>query len=437
MAKAVIMPRQGQSVESCIITQWHKNEGDSVSKGEILFTCETDKASFDVESELNGTVLVLLAEEGDDVPCLDNICVIGEEGEDISEFIKTDESPQKEDKAKEPDKAELKAVEIVPEKSEKGEYKVSPRARNAAQKQNVDLSKAAASGPYGRIIERDIQKLAAEGYKVTKAAAESYAGGLQGTGIAGTVTTKDLKNPVLTPQKSAALESEYTDEKLSNVRKVIAKSMHTSLSEMAQLTLNASFNAAEIMEFRKSVKSSGEALGIGNITLNDMILFAAAKTLKNHSACNAHYLGDKIRYFRNVNLGVAVDTDRGLLVPTIFNADSMTLNELSLAAKGIIDKAKTGSISPDLLTDGTITVTNLGALGVESFTPVINPPQTCILGVCAITEKVRMINGEVSVCPVMGLSLTFDHRALDGAPAARFLNELCKALENFSLLLGK
>jgi len=235
----------------------------------------------------------------------------------------------------------------------------------------------------------------------------------------------------------AVSDSPYEDVALSGVRKVIAKAMHESLSTMAQLTINASFDATGILAFRKAVKEKGEALGLGNITLNDMILFAAAKTLADHKECNAHFLGDKMRLFADVNIGIAVDTDRGLLVPTVFGAGGMSLGDLSAGAKAVITAAQGGKISPDLLTGGTFTVTNLGALGVESFTPVINPPQTCILGVCALEDKVRVVSGEIETYKSMGLSLTFDHRAIDGAPAARFLKDLCAALENFSLLLSK
>ena len=224
---------------------------------------------------------------------------------------------------------------------------------------------------------------------------------------------------------------------MSGIRKAIARSMTASLSEMAQLTLNASFYDTQIMEYRNLLKKNAEAMGLNNITFNDMVLFAVAKTLKNHKDCNAHFLGDKMRFFNNVNLGIAVDTERGLLVPTVFNADKMSLNELSANAKKVIKAAQGGSISPDLLSGGTFTVTNLGAMGVESFTPVINPPQTCILGVCNITRRVKEVNGEDVFYNAMGLSLTFDHRALDGAPAARFLKELCTNLENFNLLMAK
>jgi pyruvate dehydrogenase E2 component (dihydrolipoamide acetyltransferase) len=213
--------------------------------------------------------------------------------------------------------------------------------------------------------------------------------------------------------------------------------MHASLSEMAQLTLNSSFDAAAILNFRKNLKNNAQVLGLENITLNDIILYATAKTLKNHKDLNAHYLGEVMRYFTSVNLGIAVDTERGLVVPAIFGADTMSLNDLSKAAKKIISEAQSGSIDPDKLKGGTFTVTNLGSLGIESFTPVINPPQTAILGVNNITRRVKQVKDQDIFYDCMSLSLTFDHRALDGAPAARFLKDLCANLENFDLLLAK
>jgi pyruvate dehydrogenase E2 component (dihydrolipoamide acetyltransferase) len=236
----------------------------------------------------------------------------------------------------------------------------------------------------------------------------------------------------------AADAAEFEDVKLSNVRKVIAKSMHASLSNSAQLTLNASFDATKIMAFRSSLKNGAEAMGLANITLNDIVLFAVSRTLNQHKDLNAHYLDDKIRYFKHVNLGIAVDTERGLLVPTLPLADCLSLNELATQSKALISEAQGGKISPDKLSGASFTVTNLGSMGIESFTPVINPPQTGILGVCTIVNRVKKNGaGELVTYPAMGLSLTFDHRAIDGAPAAKFLKELCNNLEHFELLLAK
>ena len=437
MATLVIMPRQGQSVESCVITEWKKKKGDAVAEGDVLFSYETDKSSFDEPATVAGTLLAVFAEEGDDVPCLEPVCIIGNEGEDISALMpnaNAEAVPVEAAAPAEEKKEEVKKEEVVVETKsadKDGMMKISPRAKNLANKTYADLSQATPTGPNGRIIERDVNRLLDNGQRLTPEQYEAF----MKTGVAPTAETAEA--PISAAAPAAAPVAEYEDVKLSNVRKVIAKSMHESLSSMAQLTLNASFDATQLMEYRALLKQNAEAMGLNNITFNDMVLFAVAKTLKNHKDCNTHFLGDKMRYFNNVNLGIAVDTERGLLVPTVFNADKMSLNELSANARTVIKAAQGGSISPDLLSGGTFTVTNLGAMGIESFTPVINPPQTCILGVCNITRRVKQVNGQDVFYDAMGLSLTFDHRALDGAPAARFLKELCTNLENFNLLMAK
>ena len=182
----------------------------------------------------------------------------------------------------------------------------------------------------------------------------------------------------------------------------------------------------------------GIKLGLANITYNDMILFAVSRVLQNHKVFNAHCIGeDTIRYFKTVNLGIAVDTERGLMVPTVFGAEKMSLNVLAKSAKSVISDAQGGKINPDLLKGATFTISNLGAMGIESFTPIVNPPQTAILGVDCITRRIKEVNGEDVTYSAMGLSLTVDHRVIDGADAARFLKELCTSLENIDLLLMK
>ena len=444
MATPIIMPRQGQSVESCIITAWNKKVGDTVEKGEILFSYETDKSSFDEPAPESGKLLAIFHEEGDDVPCLENVCVIGNDGEDFAQFApasEDDAAPAEEVKT---ETATVAAIEVPAEvvASADANGAISPRAKLLADKTGADLLKANPTGPNGRIIERDVQSLLDRGLTVSAAAAAGYTSALEGSGINGKVVLADLSAK---PAEAAATVSapapvaEYVDEKLPNIRKVIAKSMHASLSNMAQLTLNASFDATKIMALRASLKNGAEKLGLANITLNDMVLYAVSRVILNHRTLNAHYLDDSntMRFFNTVNLGIAVDTDRGLLVPTLFNAEKLSLNDLSKSAKAVITDAQKGTINPDYLKGASFTITNLGSLGIESFTPVINPPQTGILGVDTITRRIKEVNGEDVTYPAMGLSLTFDHRALDGAPAAKFLKDLCFALENFDLLLTK
>ena len=445
MATVVIMPRQGQSVESCVITAFNKKVGDTVEKGETLFSYETDKSSFDEPAPEAGTILAIFREEGDDVPCLENVMVIGKEGEDVSAFAPAADAPAA--PVAEAAPAAAPVAEAAPAAAPAAEASatgtaasISPRARLLAEKTHADLLKAVPTGPNGRIIERDVQKLVDMGLTVSPAARDGYAAAVEGSGISGKVVLSDLSAPVAAPAAEAAPAAAlaaYEDVKTPNIRKVIAKSMCASLSTMAQLTLNASFDASKLMALRASLKAKAEALGLPNITLNDMVLYAVSRVVLNHRILNAHYLDDITRYFNTVNLGIAVDTERGLLVPTVHSAEKLSLAELAVASKKVIKEAQSGTISPDLLKGASFTVTNLGSLGVESFTPVINPPQTGILGVCTITQRVKEVNGELRTYPAMGLSLTFDHRALDGAPAAKFLKELCVALENFDLLLTK
>ena len=472
MAIPVIMPRQGQSVESCIITKWHKQVGDAVGAGDLLFTYETDKATFDAESEAQGTLLATFFEVGDDVPVLLNVCVIGDAGEDASAFApegSAGEAPGTAQGAaqatpdagqaamKVADAAQGAAQASMPVSLE--DMIISPRARAIALASGADLSRAVASGPDGRVIARDVVAVVDAGHVVTPAAREGYAGGASGTGLGGRVTIADAASAALTAAagaisaisgggippigqvKSGAAGSvpESVLEPLSGIRKAIARAMQESLSNLAQLTHTASFDCTQIMALRKNFKDNGAAYGMEGITLGDMILYAAARTLimPEHRALNAHFLPEGIRYFSGVNLGVAVDTERGLMVPTLFGADQLSLRQISGGLKALAGQARSGALSPDAMAGATFTVSNLGALEIEHFTPVINPPQTGILGINTITTRVREVGGELVAYPCMALSLTYDHRALDGAPASRFLRDLKRNLENFELLLAR
>ncbi len=440
MANPVIMPRQGQSVEACIITAWHKKVGDAVSEGDLLFSYETDKSAFDEKSPVSGTMLAILAAEGDVVPCLDNVCVIGAAGEDISAF--TGGAPAAEEKKEQvPAAAPAVQKEAVPTTRREGDVlRISPRAKALALKTGVDMTRVSPTGPHGRIIQRDIDAALDSGYHGTVADVEAFlAGGYQNS-TAVEVAQSTAVGAVQQGQGDAVFVTGGTDfglyeeAPMSGVRKAISRSMCASLTEMAQLTLNASFDATSIMEYRKQLKQNAEALGLPKITLNDMVLYAVSRTLPAHPYINANLVGDSFRLFRHANIGLAVDTERGLLVPTLFGADTMSLAQIAAASKEAAERARSGQLSPDEMSGGSFTVTNLGSLGIESFTPVINPPQTAILGVCTITNRMR---ADGSVYPAMGLSLTFDHRAVDGAPAAKFLAQLCSMLENFQLLLAK
>ena len=417
MANAVIMPKAGITVESCIIGTWEKKVGDAVKVGDILFTYETDKASFECESTEEGTLLEIFFGDGEEVPCLVNVCAVGNPGEDCS-ALRPDgaatEAPAAEAAPAPAAEVAPVAAPVVAESTavEGDKSAVSPRAKKLAERAGVDATLATPTGPNGRIIERDVRNLIDN--PVVAAA------------------------PVAAPVAAAAApEAEYEDVKFSGIRRAISKSMMTSLSTIAQLTHNTSFDASSILDYRKQLKASeGDCAGI---TLGDIVLYAVSRTLLNHPDLNANMIDDStIRHFKHVNLGVAVDTPRGLMVPTIFNADQKSLLEISREVKELAAQCREGNIIPDKLAGASFTVSNLGNLGVESFTPVINPPQTGILGVCGTIDRVkRGKDGEIAIYPAMGLSLTYDHRAVDGTPAARFQKELCQNLENFTVLLAK
>ena len=450
MAVAVIMPRQGNTVESCIITKWAKQKGDAVKVGDILFSYETDKAAFDEEAKVEGTLLDVFFQEGDDVPCLTNVCVIGAPGESTAEFAPAGEAAADAPKEEAPAQAAAPAEELAEPVVISGDMKISPRAKALAERTGADLSFVRPTGPDGRVIERDVQALLDAGRVVSAAARGAYAGGVEGTGLGGRVTLSDLAaKPAAAAAPTAAAaqvevgapnDDSYT-EPLPNIRKVIARTMHSSLANMAQLTHNISFDCTQIQALRKLFKEKGEEMGMNKVSLNDIVMYAVARTLTmpEHRALNANLIDDgkTMKYFNCVNLGMACDTDRGLMVPTIFGADKMSLKQLSDTAKKLAKDCREGHINPDYLQGGSFTVSNVGAYGIESFTPVINPPQTGILGVCGITTRVREVNGQIEAYPAMGLSLTYDHRALDGSPASRFLKDLKYNLENFTLLLAR
>ena len=437
------MPRQGQSVESCIVTEFKKKVGDKVAVGDVLFSYETDKASFDEESKVEGTVLACFYSENDEIPCLSNVMVIGEPGESFEEFAPAaSAAPETPAEAGPAPSAEVNVVEAVPETVAAAVVPgapVSPRARKLAKEKGLDPGQVAGSGPHGRVIARDIE--AAQGAPLSGLArAMAAAGGLQapssGSGPAGMVKGSDLKE--WTPVTSGIYGEgeDFVVEKMSNMRKLIAKSMYNSLQNSAQLTHMLGADARTIQSLRKKAKKALEEGRIdANITINDFVCYAVIKALQKFPKVNSHCLGDSMRIFNTVNLGCAVDTERGLMVPCIPHAEKLDIIALSKALKKVADDCKKGSINPDLLSSeaASFTVSNLGGFGVEWFTPVINLPQSGILGVGTIVPRPKAIDGGMAFVPYLGLSLTYDHRALDGGEATRFLKQVAVEIETLDV----
>lgn len=408
MASEILMPRQGQSVESCIIIEWKKQEGDPILEGDILCEVETDKATFEVESTATGELLAILHEADADVEVLKPIAIIGENGEDISAWKCSSIQPTQELNVNENTppaitQSESPQTSTTTHPSNATEFISSPRARTTATQRGIDITTLTGSGPHGRIIEQDV--LAAKP----------------------------------TPQKTAAFSSDNGEERTEilakGIRKVVAERMLNSLQTTAQLTLNSSVDARSILRFRELCKQPNRQEKFGKVSINDTVLYATVKALDNFPELNAHWVGDRSIQYKNIHLGFAVDTPRGLMVPVIKNANTLSLLELSAEAKRLASNCIKGAIDPDDLSGGTFTVTNLGAMGIESFTPVLNMPEIAILGVCAIQPKPVMKGLETEFIPHMGLSLTFDHCAIDGAPAARFIAHLREKISNIELTL--
>ena len=456
------MPKQGQSVESCIVSEFKVKVGDAVKAGDVLFGYETDKATFEEEAKVDGTVLAIFWQDGDEIPCLENVLVIGNPGESFEEFApkgnggETASAP--ENIPSETASASLRPLPPAepagpsllsgrgwPEVSEaisSSGSAVSPRARKIAEEKGVDVKRIAGSGPYGRVIARDVEAAAeAQGRLTGLAKARMAEGGLAspgtGTGLAGSVKGADLKQWKPSHTDIAGEGAEFKVVKMSNMRKLIAKSMYNSLQNSAQLTHMLGADARRIQALRKKAKKALEEGKVdANITINDFVCYAVIKALQKFPNLNSHCLGDAMRLFKPVNLGVAVDTERGLMVPAVPHADELSIVELSKRLKKVADDSKKGSINPDLLSPeaASFTVSNLGGFGVEWFTPIINVPQSAILGVGTIVPRPKDLGGGVyAFVPYMGLSLTYDHRAVDGGEATRFLKQVAAEIENLEV----
>ena len=447
MATAVVLPKQGNSVESCVIQRWMKNVGDAVKEGDGLCEVETDKATVEVEATATGILLAIFRPAGDDVAVQTAICAIGAAGEDVAGLAPVGGAAATAQPSAAPAVAPSPVVgssgrPVVDSPAEAAPAAgSSPRARAAAAAAGVDVSRVPASGPNGLVIERDVQAVAAGSAKLTPAAlAAGGTPGATGTGIGGRVTTADLAAPRPQDDRTTGRPDDrtgaITEIPVKGIRKVIAERMRASLGGTAQLTMTAYAKAGAVQAWRARHKASAEALGLPAVSINDLVLFAVSRVLPRFPALNAHFLGTTIRQFSDVNLGVAVDTDKGLMVPVLMHANRKSVAQIAAEFKPLAKACQAGKATPESLSGSTFTVTNLGALGIESFTPVLNAPEVGILGVGGISLKAYEGANGPEFLPAMSLSLTIDHQALDGAPAARFLQALVAAIENIDVLLA-
>lgn len=533
MAHVVIMPKLGNTVESCIIVKWNVSEGQEVGADSVLCEIETDKATMDVPAGVSGTLLKRLRAEGDDVPVLEPIAIIGAAGESIEGL--TGQVPQQ---APQPEAAVLKdegarpsaasgreggaaaaataataatmAVAAAPSVAVAASMPTatdasrgaSPRARALANGEGLALSSIAeGTGPGGRILERDVRAALDAAPQMTAAARsivtlnELYKSGKTiGSGLGGRVTLSDLADmeaakaakpaseadvhvaatqaaggarveagaqaaaPAAAPQGATetAYPGPFTDTPIKSIRKIIADRMMHSLQSSAQLTLSTSAPAEKMLAVRARFKNSDPSLGLSGITIGDLVAYAVLRVLSRHPKLNSHSMEGLFRSYSHVHLGFAVDTPRGLMVPVLRNADTLSLRQMSGESKKLAKACIEGGINPDLLTGSTFTVTNLGSFGIESFTPILNEPEVGILGVCSIVPRpvaesggatsgtsgavaAGQVGGVSGTAPAyemrIGLSLTIDHRIVDGADGARFLKDLTEYIANIDVAL--
>ena len=462
MAVEVIMPKAGSEMEEGEIVQWFKNEGDHVEEGEVLLEIVTDKVNMEVEAEATGTLLKILAQAGDVVPVVQTIAWIGEPGEKIPGASESGEvAPAETIIEKKVDYTPVKEVEKV----DYSGLRATPAARAYARKKGIDLSKVKGSGPKGRIHKDDvldyklnskvkISPLAERIAKIEGINTES----IVGTGPNGKIMKADIMAVLHGVQKAEAAPKAEVAPKaakapkapnenqwgvvetvpMSPMRKVISKRMSESYFSAPTFVVNVEVDMTELLALRKKVVDAIIEETGKKATVTDFISLAVIKSLMKHPYVNASLSGDEKEMYLHhyVNLSIAVGMDSGLVVPVIKGADKMSLKELVVASKEITTKALAGKLKPDEMADSTFTISNLGMYGVKSFVPIINQPNTAILGVSATVQKPVVLNGEVTVRPIMTLTLTADHRVVDGLEGAKFMKTLKEAIENpLSLLI--
>jgi len=426
MAIKIEMPKLSDTMEEGVIAKWNVKEGDKISAGDIIAEVETDKATMDVEAFDDGTLLKIIPQEGDAVPLGGLIAVIGEEGEDISDILdgaggggssessSSDDSDKKEEKKSEEskeDKSEEKTeTKETSSESDNGRVKASPLAKKMAEDKGIDLTSVQGSGPDGRVVKKDI---------------EDYKGGSSsGSG---------LSKPSSSSSASRSFESlESKEVKVSQMRKVIARRLSESKFTNPHFYETIDIDMKAAMAARSSMNEANDV----KISFNDIVVKACAIALTRHQAINSSWHDDVIKEHGDVHVAVAVAIDEGLMTPVITHADKKGLSEISSETRELAGLARDRKLQPEQMEGSTFTISNLGMFGIEEFTAIINPPNACILAVGAIRDVPVVENGAVVPGKRMKITLSSDHRIVDGAKAAQFLNTVKNLLENpLSMLL--
>ncbi len=443
MAETIIMPKQGLQMTEGTIIEWRKAEGEQVTEGETLFEIETDKLNIEIDALATGTLLKIIHAEGDTVPITEVIGIIGEPGEDISALLA---DPGETAVEEEPvaEKSAGKASTSVPASVTRAPGErvfITPRARKIAEERSIPYEQIAGSGPDGVIIERDVKAWQPEAQPASTPLARKLAASgdvdlkaLSGSGPRGKIYSSDLLQPAKQQRVAASTEQPVSVTPLKGMRKVIAERMRSSLDTAAQAVHRIEIDMSEAVRIREAFKAADK-----KISYNDIILKAVAAALAQTPQVNrqlhAGEQGPEVHQYSDINIGIAVALDEGLIVPVLHNADALNLEALRDETRRLAAAAREGALQPDELSEGRFTVSNLGMYDIDSFTAIINEPESCILAVGAVKEKAVVVDHEVRVRPVCNFSLTYDHRIIDGAPAAEFLQRLKALLVNPYLLI--
>jgi pyruvate dehydrogenase E2 component (dihydrolipoamide acetyltransferase) len=437
------MPKMGMTMKVGKVSKWYKNEGDSVEKGETLFEVETEKITNKIEAPDSGLLFQVVVPAGETVPVGTILAVISQNGEQPPriEGIQLGDVEEMQGAAATPQTAEA-----TPEPQEKKRVLSTPSARRLAKELGVDLSLVTGSGPKGKIKEADVRKFHEQGPpapKITPLAAEiARQEGLDistitGTGENGKITKEDVRHALAASK--AAPETQPTEARtipFEGMRKAIADNMHASLQNAAQLTTFTEVDVTEMVRFRDVMRAEFAGDDSVKISYNDIIVMATARALMRHPIMNSTLVGEEILLHETVHMGIAVALPEGLIVPKLRNAEKKSLLEIAKEVRELAQKAREGALAVEEVTDGTFTISNVSMLDMDGFTPVLNPPETGILGVGRVIEKPAVFNGEIAVRHMMTLSLTFDHRVVDGAPAMTFLKDLARYLRQPMLILA-
>jgi len=458
------MPKQGLGRTEGTIISWLAAEGDTVKEGDPIFEMETDKLTIEIGAPATGTLLKIVRGEGDVVPITETIAFIGEAGEDISDLLAELESTSESDESVEAEpEAPKKAAEDAQSSAEAaggsraptatvsgrsgndGPFYSSPRARWKAEERGLDVQALAGSGPDGMVIERDVLAAAENRPKATplarKSAAESGTdlSSVEGTGPRGKIYRRDVEAATAGAAAAGGAEGarSFTEAAredrsipLTGMRRTISARMRESLDTAAQAVHRIEVDMSETVRMRERLKAAEV-----KVSYNDIILKAVAESLRTHPRMNSVLTEDAIIEHGRINIGVAVALDEGLIVPVLRDADLLTLQGIHSETRRLAELARTGGLSQEDYQGGTFSVSNLGMYDLDSFTAIINRPESGILAVGAIKEKPAAVDGELVIRPLCGLSLTYDHRIIDGAPAADFLRSIKTLLENPYLLL--